>query len=104
VGVRPLGEALMTRSRSYPATPAGTARGLKDGEAAYLAGIGHRVKWQRGHGLQWLKGIPGWKGTCQLCGGVARIAPTGDGTAYRGFEGAMAKKFGKGPRRCTRGR
>ena len=93
----------MTRPAS-PGTPTGLARALRNGEDAYLTGIGHRMKWTRGHGERWLKNAPGWKGQCEFCGGVCRLAWLGNGTGFTSFEGAMAKKFLKGPRRCTRGR
>lgn len=94
----------MPRKCSYPDTPAGRARELRDADDAYLSGLGHRMKWTRGHGLRWLKGDPGYRGTCERCGGVARLASLGDTVGYRGYEGAMAKRFGSGARRCTRGR
>jgi hypothetical protein len=97
---------VITRRRkpTYPATPAGQARRLRDSEDAYLAGLGHDMTWRVGHGARWLKGDPGYRGTCGLCGGVARLAWLGDGVGYHGYEGAMAKKMFSGPRKCTRGR
>jgi hypothetical protein len=94
----------MARARTYPDTPAGRARQLRDSEDGYLGRLGHQVTWRRGHGKRWLKDVPGYTGQCALCGGTVRVAPTGDGTAYCGYEGAMAKKLMSGPRRCARGR
>jgi hypothetical protein len=91
-------------ARTYPATPAGHAREIRDVEDAYLTRLGHRMRWARGHGVSWLKGDPGHRGTCELCGGVARLAWLGDHVRYAGYEGAMARKLGGGPRKCTRGR
>jgi hypothetical protein len=85
-------------------TPADYARGLRNGENAYLTGIGHRMTWTRGHGQRWLKGKPGYTGRCELCDGVCRLAWLRPGVASTSFEGAMAKKGQTGPRRCTRGR
>lgn len=87
-----------------PDTPAALARAMRNGEDAYLTGIGHRMKWTRGHGVRHLKGEPGWKGHCEFCGGICRVAYLGNGVGHTSFEGAMAKKFLTGPKRCTRGR
>ena len=94
----------MARKPSYPDTPAGHARAMRDGEDAHLARLGHRMTWTRGHGARLAKGAPGYKGRCGLCGGIARVAWLGNGVGYSGYEGAMEKKFLTGPRRCTRGR
>ena len=91
----------MARKRTCPATPAGQAWRSRDAEDAHL---GHRVTWARGHGVSWLKGDPGYRGICEACGGVARLAWLGDGVGYRRYEGAMARKFSTGPRKCTTGR
>jgi hypothetical protein len=76
--------------------------GLKDRENEYLAGLGHRMTWRRGHGVSWLDDEPGWRGRCRLCHGTARVATAGDGIAYRGYEGAMEKRGRLGARRCPR--
>jgi hypothetical protein len=95
----------MTRKRTYPPTPAGQVRRLRDSEDAYLARLGHDMTWRPGHGKSsFLKGDPGYRGRCERCGGVARLAWLGDGVGYHGYEGAMAKKMFSGPRKCTRGR
>jgi hypothetical protein len=90
--------------RSYPVSPAGAARRMRDAEDTYLTALGHRMTWRTGHGESWLNPDPGYRGTCQLCGGVARLAWLGDGAGYHGYEGAMAKMYLCGPRRCTKGR
>jgi hypothetical protein len=84
--------------------PAGQARRSRDAEDAYLTRLGHRMTWTRGHGVSWLKGDPGYRGICELCGGVARLAWLGDSAGYHGYEGAMARKLRCGARKCTRGR
>jgi hypothetical protein len=91
-------------TRTYPGTPAGRARELKDADDAYLTRLGHRMTWRLGHGARFLKGCPGYRGKCERCGGVARVAVTGETTGYHGYEGAMARKMFSGPRKCTRGR
>jgi hypothetical protein len=94
----------MAGKRAYTDGPIGHARELRDSEDVYLARFGHRMTWTRGHGVRWLKGAPGYKGLCGLCGGVVRLAWVGRGVSYNGYEGAMAKRSAPGPRRCTRGR
>lgn len=72
-------------ARTYPNTPAGLARQLRDREHDSLTGRGHSIKWRRGHGRRWLKDCPGWTGRCGTCGDVIVVAAV-DGGVYRTYE------------------
>jgi hypothetical protein len=85
--------------RSYPDTPAGHARQLRDADDARLAERGHRVKWRRGHGQRWLKGDPGFTGRCERCGDVMRVAAVEPGGAWRHYEDAAGKQHNM--RKCS---
>jgi hypothetical protein len=86
---------------SYPNTPAGRSRQIRDGDDAYLTGRGHSIRWRRGHGQPWLKGIPGWTGRCERCGDVIRVAAL-DGGGVRSYEDADGKA--RSMRKCVKGR
>jgi len=89
--------------RSYPDTPAGRARRLRDADDAYLAARGHSLKWRRGHGVSWLKGEQGWRGRCERCGDLVTVADLGsDGAAYRSY--ADADGTPRSMRKCTTAR
>lgn len=84
--------------RSYPDTPAGRTRQMRDADSDYLASRGHSVKWRRGHGVRWLKGVPGWTGRCENCGDVIVVADV----TYRSYEDADGKR--RSMRKCVKRR
>jgi hypothetical protein len=78
------------RFRTYPDTPAGRARQLRDADDAYLSDRGHSLKWRRGHGVRWLRGEQGWRGRCERCGDLIAVADLGGGghAVYRSYTDA----------------
>lgn len=86
-------------ARTYPDTPAGRARRLRDAEDARLTARGHSVKWRRGHGQRWLKGCPGWTGRCETCGDVIKLAAVDSGVFH---EYVDASERPHNMRNCTR--
>ena len=78
-------------ARTYPGTLAAVARGMRDGDDAYLSGLGHRMKWARWRVPKWLHGAPGWAGRCQRCGDVLYLAAVGGNTGYSCYADADGK-------------
>lgn len=85
---------------SYPDTPVGRSRRIRDADDAYLTGRGHRMRWRRGTGERWLRGVPGWTGRCEHCGDVIRVAALGAGGVFRSYEDAAGRLHSM--RKCTR--
>jgi hypothetical protein len=58
---------------SYPDTPAGHARALRDSFGALLTSCGHVMTWQK------LKNRNAYSGRCRNCTGKIRVLVTSDG-------------------------
>jgi hypothetical protein len=84
-------------ARTCPATLAEIPRGMRNGDDAYLSGLGHDVKWSRWRVPRWLQPAAGWAGRCQRCGDVLHIATLGGTAGYSSYEDADGK-----PRRIRR--
>ena len=92
-----------TRIRTYPATPAGWTRQQRDIRNAEMAGRGHDMQWQAGHGQDWMRGVPGWTGQCGKCGDIVIVACDNPHTAWTLFAGHEGEQR-RAPRRCRRRR
>lgn len=89
-------------ARTYPSTLADRVLGMRNGDDAYLSGLGHDMKWSRWRVPGWLKPGAGWVGRCKRCGDVLHIAaldPTGGYSAYEDADGKRHRL-----RRCRRRR
>jgi len=83
-------------------TLAQAARGMRDGDDAYLSGLGHRMRWSKWPVPKWLKPAAGWAGQCQQCGDVLHIAALGGTTGYSSYADADGNPHRI--RRCRRPR
>jgi hypothetical protein len=83
-------------ARSYPDTPAGRSRRLRDADGAHMTRNGHQMTWRR-----WRKGIlgqgnwlgsPGWEGRCRRCGDTVHVASLEGNVCYRSVTDAGGKQ------------
>jgi len=94
-------------ARSYPDTPAGRSRRMRDTDDASLSAKGHRMRWNRWRkgtlqgGGNWLN-APGWEGTCARCGDVLHVVSLSDRVAYTSYTDIYGTN--RSFRQCKRGR
>jgi hypothetical protein len=76
-------------ARTYPDTPAGRSRRLKDADDALMSRRGHRMSWKRWRkgtisgGGNWLS-APGWEGVCTRCWDTVHVVSLSNGAGQNG--------------------
>lgn len=86
-------------ARTYPDTPAGRSRQLRDADDASMSRRGHHMTWRRWRkgtiqgGGNWLS-APGWEGYCARCGDTIHVVSLESGVAYTSITGADGRHHG----------